>query len=239
MQKLSRKLGILGATAALALGAAGAQEAPEGKVDPKINEQFHKEGAAKGFIERFESHDREVYNKRDEIVAALQLKPGMAVADVGAGSGLFTRLMADKVGADGKVFAVDVSQEFLAHIAKESEKRGQAQVKTVLGAQNGTNLEPASVDIVFLSDVYHHFEDHEAMLTSIRKALKPGGTLILIEFDRVEGKSSEFVLKHVRAGRDQFRKEIEAAGFDPAEGPKPDLEENFFARFRKPAGEQP
>ena len=239
MQKLSRKLGILGGTAALALGAAGAQEAPEGKVDPKINEQFHKEGAAKGFIERFESHDREVYNKRDEIVAALQLKPGMAVPDVGAGSGLFTRLMADKVGADGKVFAVDVSQEFLAHIAKESEKRGQAQVKTVLGAQNGTNLEPASVDIVFLSDVYHHFEDHEAMLTSIRKALKPGGTLILIEFDRVEGKSSEFVLKHVRAGRDQFRKEIEAAGFDPAEGPKPDLEENFFARFRKPAGEQP
>lgn len=234
MKRILSRFGMLGATTALVLGGAAAQEAPQGKVDPKINEQFHKKGAAKGFIERFESHDREAYNKRDETVAALQLKPGMAVADVGAGSGLFTRLMADKVGPEGKVFAVDVSKDFLAHIAKESEKRGQAQVKTVLGAQNSTNLEPASVDLVFLCDVYHHFENHEAMLHSIASALKPGGTLILIEFDRVEGKSSEFVLKHVRAGRDQFCKEIEAAGFEPTEGPKPDLKENFFARFRKP-----
>ncbi len=236
MKRISRKLGVLGATTALALGAAAAQE---GKVDPKINEQFHKKGASKGFIERFESHDREVYNKRDAIVAALQLKPGMAVADVGAGSGLFTRLFAEKVGAEGKVLAVDVSKEFLAHIARESEKLGQTQVKTVLGGQDATNLPPESVDLVYLSDVYHHFEAHEKMLASIRKALKPGGTLILIEFDRVEGKSSDFVLKHVRAGQDQFRKEIEAAGFEPAEGPKPDLKENFFARFHKPADETP
>lgn len=239
MKRISGKLAVLGATTALAIGAAAAQEAPGGKVDPKINEQFQKKGAARGFIERFESHDREVFNKRDEIVAALQLKPGMAVADVGAGSGLFTRLFADKVGTDGKVFAVDVSKDFLAHIAKDSEERGLKQVKTVLGAQDGTNLGPASVDLVYLCDVYHHFEEHEKMLASIRRALKPGGTLVLIEFDRVEGKSSDFVLKHVRAGQNLFRKEIVAAGFEPAEGPKPDLKENFFARFRKPAEDRP
>jgi ubiquinone/menaquinone biosynthesis C-methylase UbiE len=239
MKRMTSKLGILGTAAALTLGVAVAvaQEPTPGKVDPRINQQFHKKGAAKGFIQRFEAHDREVFAKRDEIVDALQLRPGMRVADVGAGSGLFTRLFAEKVGPEGKVFAVDVSREFLAHIARDAESRGLEQVQTVLGAQDGTNLEPASVDLVFLSDVYHHFEDHEAMLASIKEALKPGGTLILIEFDRVEGKSSDFVLKHIRADQGQFRKEITAAGFEPAEGPEPELKENFFARFRKPAGD--
>jgi cyclopropane fatty-acyl-phospholipid synthase-like methyltransferase len=239
MKRITAKLGILGTIAGLTLGTAAAQEAAQGKVDPKINEQFLKKGAAKGLVERFESHDREVFAHRDEIVDSLQLKPGMIVADVGAGSGLFTRLFAEKVGADGRVFAVDVSKEFLAHIAKDAEKRGLKQVTTVLGSQHGTNLEPGSVDLVFLSDVYHHFEDHEAMLASIRQALKPGGALILVEFDRVEGKSSDFVLKHTRASQEQFRKEVEDAGFEPVEGPKPELKENFFARFRKPAEATP
>ncbi|MDG3005689.1 class I SAM-dependent methyltransferase [Paludisphaera mucosa] len=223
------------ATAALVGLAAQGQEASKGKVDPKINEPFQKKGNVKGFIERFESHDREVFNQRDAIVAALRLKPGMAVADVGAGSGLFTRLMAEKVGTNGRVYAVDVSRDFLKHIDETSARKGLKQVKTVLGAQDTTNLEADSVDLAFLSDVYHHFEDHEKMLASIRRALRPGGTLILVEFDRVQGKSAEFVLKHVRAGQAEFLKEIEAAGFklDP-DGPKPALEENFFARFTKP-----
>lgn len=237
MKRITPKLGILGMVAGLTIGIVAAQEPTPGKVDPKINEQFHKKGAARGFIERFESHDREVFARRGEIVDALQIEPGMSVADVGAGSGLFTRLFAERVGPEGKVFAVDVSREFLEHIARDAEKRRLKQVETVEGSQNATNLEPASVDLVFLSDVYHHFEDHEAMLDSIRRALKPGGTLILIEFDRVEGKSSDFVLKHIRADQAQFRKEIEAAGFEPAEGPEPELKENFFARFRKPAGD--
>ena len=209
-------------------------EAPKAKVDPKINEQFQKPGHARDFIERFESESREVYAKREAIVAALGLKPGMAVADVGAGSGLFTRLFADKVGPEGRVYAVDVSKEFLEHIASEARKHGRKQIQTVEGAQDGTNLQPGSVDLVFLSDVYHHFEDHEKMLASIRQALRPGGTLILIEFDRVKGKSSDFVLKHVRAGQDEFIKEIEGAGFKRDDrGPRPELKENFFARFHK------
>lgn len=235
MTRYPGRLGLLGATAALTLGVAAAQDDPKGKVDPKINEQFQREGAAEGFIRRFESEDREVFARRDAIVAALGLRPGMAVADVGAGSGLFTRLMAEKVGPGGKVFAVDVSKDFLGHIARDAEKRGLTQVKTVLGAQDGTNLAPNSVDLVFLCDVYHHFERHEAMLESIKRALRPGGTVVLVEFDRDRQDSSEFVRKHVRSGQAQFRREFEEAGFAPAEGPKPELRENFFARFRKPA----
>ena len=119
------------------------------------------------------------------------------------------------MGPSGKVYAVDISQEFLDHIAAQAKTQGQAQVVTVRGTQDSTNLPPGSVDLVFLCDVYHHLEDHEKILASIHQALRPGGVLVLVEFDRVEGKSSDFVLKHIRAGQEEFRREIEAAGFEP------------------------
>ena len=184
------------------------------KVDPQINAQFQK-ADVKAFIKRFESNDREVYVKRREIVRALGLKPGMAVADVGAGTGLFTRLMADVVGPRGKVYAVDVSKGFLDYIASQAKSRGQQQIVTIQGTQDSTNLPPGSVDLVFLCDVYHHLEQHEKILASIHRALRVHGVLVLVEFDRVEGSSSEFVLKHIRAGQAVFRREIEAAGFEP------------------------
>ncbi len=239
MKRLTAKLGILAATILLALGVAAAQEAPRTKVDPKINEEFQKKGAVENFAKRFESDDREIFARRAEILDALQLKPGMAVADVGAGTGLFTRLFAEKVGPEGKVVAVDVSKQMLEHIAKDAEKQGMKQIKTVLGTQETTNLKPDSADLVFLSEVYHHLENYDEMLASMYQALKPGGALVVIDFQRVEGKSRDFVLKHVRAGEEQVREEIRAAGFEPAEGPTPKLKENYFARFRKPAQTRP
>jgi ubiquinone/menaquinone biosynthesis C-methylase UbiE len=203
------------------------------KVDPAINDQFRKANV-KEFIKRFESADREVFVKRREITRALLIKPGMAVADIGAGTGLFTRLFADEVGPKGKVYAVDVSKEFLDHIAAEARRAGRSQVVTLRGSQDSTNLPPECVDLAFLCDVYHHLEHHEKILASIHRALKPGGALVLVEFDRVEGKSSEFVLKHIRASQSEFRAEIEAAGFQSlARAKTPVLKENFVARFRK------
>lgn len=210
------------------------REKPEQKVDPEINAQFRKVDDVKGWLKRFETEDREVFARRAEIVSALDLKPGMAVADVGAGTGLFTRLFADKVGAEGRVYAVDVSPAFLKYIAEEAKKSGRTQVTTIQGSQQATNLKPGSVDLVFLCDVYHHLEEHQEVLASIHQALRPGGALVLIEFDRVKGKSSSFVLKHVRADKEQFLSEVKQAGFtlDPSQ-PKVKLAENFFARFRK------
>jgi ubiquinone/menaquinone biosynthesis C-methylase UbiE len=207
--------------------------APPSKTDSKINEPFKKPDV-KGFIKKFESDDREVYAKRKEIVAALGLRPGMAVADVGAGTGLFTRLFAEKVEKTGRVYAVDVAPRFLTHIAAESKKHGQSQVVTVQGSQLSTHLPRESVDLVFLCDVYHHLENPEKTLASIRQALKSDGRLVVIDFDRVEGQSEEFVLKHVRASQGVFRKEIEAAGFmfEPTKT-FPMLKENFFLRFEK------
>lgn len=207
--------------------------APSTKTDSKINEPFKKPDV-KAFIKKFESEDREVYAKRNEIVTALGLRPGMAVADIGAGTGLFTRLFAERVGKTGRVYAVDIAPRFLTHIAAEAKKHGQSQVATVQGSQFSTNLPRESVDLVFLCDVYHHLENPEKTLASIRQALKPEGKLVVIDFDRVEGRSAEFVLKHVRASQDVFRKEIEAAGFwfEPTKK-SPVLKENFFLRFER------
>jgi ubiquinone/menaquinone biosynthesis C-methylase UbiE len=206
---------------------------PRTKADRKINEPFKKPDL-KGYIKKFESDDREIYNKREAIVAALGLSAGMAVADVGAGTGLFTRMFAEKVGAAGKVYAVDIAQRFLTHIAAESKKRGQSQVMTILGSQESTNLPRQSVDLVFLCDVYHHLENPEKVLASIRQALKPEGSLVVIDFDRVEGRSTQFVLKHVRASQNVFCKEIEANGFKCAPSTNvPPLKETFFLRFEK------
>jgi ubiquinone/menaquinone biosynthesis C-methylase UbiE len=232
LRRLAVVLGVSANVVVLAVTLGWAQTAaPRTKADPKINEPFKKPDL-KGFIKKFESDDREIYNKRYEIVDALGLKPGMAVADVGAGTGLFTRLFAERVGPTGKVYAVDIAERFLSHIATEAKKRGHSHVMTVLGSQDSTNLPGESVDLVFLCDVYHHLENPAKLLGSIHRALKPEGRLVVIDFDRVSGRSTEFVLKHVRAGQDVFRKEIEASGFRFVPTRKvPPLKETFFLRF--------
>jgi ubiquinone/menaquinone biosynthesis C-methylase UbiE len=212
----------------------GAQTAGSGsKADPKINEPFRKPDL-KAFIKKFESDDREVYHRRHEIVSALGIAPGMAVADVGAGTGLFTRLFAAKVGKAGRVFAVDISSRFLDHIAADAKTAGHTQITIVHSTQVSSNLPRDSVDLAFLCDVYHHLENPEKTLSSIHQALRPGGKLVVIDFDRVEGLSADFVVKHVRAGKDAFRQEIEAAGFRPLPtADVPAFKENFFLRFEK------
>jgi predicted methyltransferase len=204
-----------------------------GKVDPKINEAF-KSPNVRSYIKKFETDSREVYAKRREIVAALDLASGMSVADIGAGTGVFTRLIAEKVGPTGRVYAVDIAQAFIAHIAAEAKKRRQHQIVTVLGSQDSTNLSAESVDLVFLSDVYHHLEKPEKTLASIYRSLRPGGGLVVVDFDRVEGRSPAFVLKHVRASQAVFAREIEQAGFTRVSAANaPRLNENFFLKFRK------
>ena len=224
---------VLAATGGWSQTQSQAPAAKSKKVDPKINEPFRRPNV-KEYLKKFEAEDRENYARRHEIVAALELAPGMAVADIGAGTGFFTRLFAERVGPGGRVYAVEIAPQFLEHIAADARKHRQTQVTTVLGSQVSTNLPKESVDLVFLSDVYHHLERPETVLASIHRALRPGGRLVVIEFDRVEGKSSAFVLKHVRAGKDVFQKEIEAAGFTPIPTPNPPrLKENFFQSFRK------
>lgn len=179
----------------------------------------------------FEGAGREVYDKRQQIVAALALKKGGAVADVGAGTGLFTMAFAEQVGPQGTVYAVEISPRFLEHLKKRAAAAGATNVQVIRSTAQSTLLPPASVDVVFLCDTYHHFEQPKRVLASIKRALRPGGALVVVDFKREPGKTADWIMKHVRAGQAAVTREIVAAGFAPPEEPL-QLKENYLLRFR-------
>lgn len=209
--------------------------AQDQSVKPGINDNFKKPDLkVEEWVERFETESREVFAHRNEIVKATGVKKGDAVADVGAGTGLFTKLFAEQVGEEGKVLAVDISTPFLGNIHQRATAAGLNNIETILCTDRNARIPKESVDIVFICDTYHHFEFPQATMASIHWGLKPGGTLVLIDFHRIEGKSSEWTLNHVRAGQEVFEKEIMEAGFEKIDEPQPDyLKENYLVKFKR------
>ena len=186
------------------------------------------------WVERFEGESRAVYAQRFAITEALELAPGDRVADIGAGTGFFSFLFADAVGRTGAVQAVEISPRFLDHLANEKRARGLDQLSVVTGTDRSVRLPRASVDLAFICDVYHHFEHPQDSLASLHDAIRPGGSLVLIEFHRIPGVTIQRILDHVRAGRDVFQAEIEAAGFRLAEEIELDgLDDNYVLRFTR------
>ena len=210
----------------------------EKSVNPGINDSFRDPDVPE-FIGRFEVESRELFARRHEIVAACQIKPGQTVADIGAGTGLFTRLFSEAVGKDGRVIAVDISQKFLDHIKATSREAGQRNVDTLLATADSTGLPPQSVDVAFICDTYHHFEFPLKTMASLQRALKPGGRVILVDFRRIPGTSSDWVLNHVRAGQEVFEAEIIKSGFEKVSEEPDLLRENYFVVFQKSKADEP
>ncbi|MEM9381021.1 MAG: methyltransferase domain-containing protein [Planctomycetota bacterium] len=221
---------------ALLVAACGApQQAVRTPVPERINDGFLADDVdVERFAARWELESREVYAGRKEILAALDVRPGETVADIGTGTGLFVEPLAAATGVDGRVYAVDIAPAFVFHVRERAAEKELDQVEVVLSNARSTELPVGSVDVAFLCDTYHHFEYHEDMLRSIRSALKPGGRLVMVEFDRVPGVTRKWLLDHVRAGREVFLAEVEAAGFrlvDEVEIPV--FEENYCVRFAR------
>ena len=130
-----------------------------------------------------ERPEREEEERTDVLVELLKLKPGDAVADVGAGSGYFSWRMARRVGAQGAVHAVEIQQEFLDLLMANMKKRGVAEiVKPTLGTVQDPKLPAASLDLILLVDVYHEFDYPYEMTAAMAQALKPGGRLVFVEY---------------------------------------------------------
>lgn len=205
--------------------------AQEQSVKPGINERYQDPKPSE-FVERFEREGRDIYDFREKIADACALSEGSDVADIGAGTGLFTRIFAARVGPSGTVRAVDISDEFIEHIKNTTKAAGLTNVVATVCAPDDAGLPEASVDVAFLCDTYHHLEYPKKTLRSVWRALRPRGRMVVVDFERIPGKSSQWILDHVRAGKEAVRGEIEAAGFTFKEE-RDFLRENFLMIFER------
>jgi ubiquinone/menaquinone biosynthesis C-methylase UbiE len=162
-----------------------------------------------------EREGRAEQEKPEVVIQAMQIREGMSVADIGAGTGFFTRRLAKAVGTTGKVYAEDIQPEMIDLLKKDMETEGIKNVVPVLGTETEAKLPAHGVDRVLLVDVYHEFQKPEPMLASIRESLAPGGTVILVEY-RLEGDTASHInIKH-RMSVEQVLSEWNAAGFELA-----------------------
>jgi ubiquinone/menaquinone biosynthesis C-methylase UbiE len=154
-----------------------------------------------------ERPEREEEEATDRLLDALDLKPGMTVADIGAGSGFFSWRMARKVTPEGRIYAVDIQQEMLDLLMKNMAKRRvDSSVTPILGTVTDPKLPPQSCDLMLLVDVYHEFDHPYEMVAHMVPALKPGGRLVLVEY-RLEDPNVPIKLVH-KMSEAQARREI-------------------------------
>jgi len=147
----------------------------------------------------------------DRMLASLEIKQGSIVADIGAGVGYHTWRLARIVGPAGKVIAEDIQEEMLRMLKTNIENQGVNNVQVVRGTPTNPNLPEGGVDLVLMVDVYHEFSDPASMMTNIRKALKPDGRVVLVEFRKEDPKVPIQPL-HKMSIQD-VRSEIEPLGF--------------------------
>lgn len=147
----------------------------------------------------------------DKLLKELQLKPGMVVCDMGCGNGYYALPMAEQVGEEGKVLAVDIQKPMLTMLMERAKEAGHENIKPILGEVGAPNLPEGEIDLLLMVDVYHEFSDPEGMLRAIRNSLKPDGVIALAEF-RAEDPEVPIKPLH-KMSKTQILKEYSANGF--------------------------
>ena len=155
--------------------------------------------------------EREREERCSLMLANLGVKPGMNVCDMGCGNGFHTLPIAKMAGKEGLVIGVDVQPEMLGLLRSRMEAQGIENVVPILGSYHDPRLPPNTVDLVLMVDVYHEFSHPEQMLVSMRKSLRPGGLVVLVEY-RAEDPKVPIKRLH-KMSKAQVNREMEANGF--------------------------
>lgn len=158
----------------------------------------------------YEGVGRDQWQQPEKVVAALHIKPGQIIADLGAGSGYFTFRLAKATGPAGKVYAVDIDPDMTALVAKRSKEEAATNVETILAKPDDPMLPKDGVDLIFTSNTYHHIDNRIAYFANLRKYLRPKGRVAIIDFDRrawIEG-----LLRHYTPS-EFIKREMEQAGY--------------------------
>lgn len=154
---------------------------------------------------------REEEESTSKLIKALELKPGMVVADIGAGSGVISVLMAKEIEPRGKVLAVDVQQEMLDALQVKCKRLKVTNIQPVLGKEKSPQLPPATVDLAIMVDVYHEFSFPHEMMLELSRAMKPGGRVVFVEY-RKEDPEVPIKLVH-KMSEAQVKREIGQSEF--------------------------
>lgn len=168
---------------------------------------------AEEWVTTLEGPQRVATQKIDEVIAKLALRPGMIVADIGAGSGLFARPLAKAVGTSGKVYAVDVQQDLLDFINKRSQEEKIGNIQTVLGEFDDPKIPARNVDLAFINDVLHHIQNRAVYLKALGTYVKPGGRIALIEMNKDDPNTPHRTQPELLVGREEITKWMSDAGF--------------------------
>jgi SAM-dependent methyltransferase len=168
----------------------------------------------------------------EKVMEAIGVKPGMVVGEVGAGTGRVTVWLADRVGAKGKVYANDIDEKALRHLAERCAREGLANVTTIVGTVDDPRLPAGTLDIAFMTNTYHHLEKPVDLVRNIRPALKPGGILAIVERD-----ADRSVHKQEATRPEDFVRQMDDAGFEVVHVDKSMIEDNvYIARPKASSG---
>ena len=179
---------------------------------PATPEEMHRlHGDPAAYIAFLDDPAREAYQKPDDVMKALALRPGEVVADIGAGSGYFTVRFARAVGETGRVYAVDISPDMIRHLNRRIRDAGIRNVVTVLSEPDDPLLPDASVDRFVIVDTWHHIEDQPRYLALLKRMLKPGGQVVHIDYQKRELPVGPPV--SMKVAREDLVRQMEAAGF--------------------------
>ena len=160
------------------------------------------------WLERPEREDEEAPSKA---IDALDLKPGMVVADIGAGSGYYASRIAKRVGPTGRVYATDIQPGMIELLDRRIKSEGLTNVTTVLGGMDDPKLPPKSIDLAIMVDVYHELQQPQLFLQRLKDTFKPGGRLVLLEFRKEDPKVP--ILEVHKMSVAEVKQELEAEGF--------------------------
>ena len=181
-----------------------------GQVAKDANERYQTPEGRATIGNGLSSPDRDARQKPRELVAAMALKPGMVVADIGTGTGYMLPFLSEAVGPSGHVLGEDIFPDFLDKAKAAATEHKLANVEFVHGTENDPSLPENGVDVALALDTYHHWNYPEKMLAALRRELRDGGRLVLVEFHKG---AAGLPANHVRLDEADVIKEIQANHF--------------------------
>jgi len=164
------------------------------------------------WIDIFEAPERAEWQKPEDVVKKLELKPGGTVADIGAGTGYFTRLFAVAVGPEGKAIGLDIEPSMVDYMKEDAKKRRLTNYEARVVKPDDAGLPSKSVDVIFICNTYHHIENRVSYLKKLSKALKPNGRIVIVDFYKKPLPVGPQSVAH-KISEEEVKKEFKQAGY--------------------------